>query len=69
MFFTAFILYGIFIIGYGIFAAALVYHIYTFSIPEDPLHAFVIPFIVVSLILIVISLYFFLEVPWNTIVV
>ncbi|OGZ45089.1 MAG: hypothetical protein A3J54_04405 [Candidatus Ryanbacteria bacterium RIFCSPHIGHO2_02_FULL_45_13b] len=67
MFSTAFILYGIFILGYGIFTAALVYHVYTFAIPEDPLHTFVIPFILISLILVGVSFYFFLHVPWNTI--
>lgn len=66
MFFIALTLYGIFIIGYGIFAAALLYHIYTFSIPEDPLHAYIIPFVAVSLVLVAVSLYFFLQIPWNT---
>lgn len=66
MFSLAIISYIIFVAGYAAFAAALVYHVRKFSIPEDPLHTFVTPFIVLSLILIILSFYFFLRIPWDT---
>lgn len=65
MFSLALILFSIFIAGYGAFAAALIYHIRAYAVPEDPLHTFVVPFIALSVILIILSLYFFLRVPWN----
>jgi len=68
MFSLALILYGIFIVGYGTFAAALIYHVHKFAVPEDPLHTFIIPFVTLSLIVIILSFYFFLQVPWNNLV-
>ncbi|OGZ44310.1 MAG: hypothetical protein A3J55_03370 [Candidatus Ryanbacteria bacterium RIFCSPHIGHO2_02_FULL_45_17b] len=66
MFSIALILYSIFIVGYGALAAALVYHVRTYTIPEDSLHTFIIPFLTLSLVLIILSLYFFLRIPWDT---
>lgn len=66
MYSLALMFYFFFIVGYGAFAAALVYHVRAFAIPEDPLHTFVTPFIVLSLILLMLSFYFFLRIPWDT---
>ncbi|PJE64224.1 MAG: hypothetical protein COU90_03950 [Candidatus Ryanbacteria bacterium CG10_big_fil_rev_8_21_14_0_10_43_42] len=51
--------------GYIAFAAALIYHVRTYVIEKDPTHNFIMPFIVVSGILIILSIIFFLRVPWN----
>lgn len=67
MFAVAFILYMAFILCYSAFAAALVYHVYKYTIPEDPSHSLVTPFIALSLIIIIISTYLFSRVPWETI--
>ncbi|TSC70519.1 MAG: hypothetical protein G01um101470_824 [Parcubacteria group bacterium Gr01-1014_70] len=66
MFTVALIFYFFFIIGYVAFATALIYHVRMFAIPEDPLHTFVTPFITLSLVLAILSFYFFLRVPWDT---
>ena len=65
MFSVALILYSIFIVGYCAFAVALIYHVRVFAIQEDPLHTFVTPFIALSLVLIILSLFFFLRIPWD----
>ena len=65
MFAFALVAYFIFILGYGAFAAALIYHVRKFAISEDPLHTFVTPFLATSIVLVIVSLYFFIRIPWN----
>lgn len=68
MFPIALILYFLFLLCYTALTAALIYHVKKYTVPEDQLHTFIAPFVVCSLILVVISFYFFLQVPWNILV-
>jgi len=65
MFSLALILYLLFILCYTAFAAALVYHVRKYTVPEDPSHNLMIPFIALSLTLISISAYLFSRIPWE----
>lgn len=65
MFFVALILYAAFLLCYIVFAAALIYHVRKYAVSSDPLHTYITPFIILSVILILASVYFFLQVPWE----
>ena len=65
MFSIALMLYILFLLCYAAFAAALIYHVKKYAVPDDQLHTFIMPFLMCSCILILISLFFFLDVPWH----
>ena len=66
MFSIALLIYILFLLGYAVFAAMLIYHVHKFATAQDPLHTYTTPFLILSSILIIITVYFFLQVPWNT---
>jgi hypothetical protein len=66
MFYIALTIYFLFVITYAAFGTALVYHVRAYALPEDRMRNFETPFIIASLILIILSAYFFSRIPWET---
>jgi hypothetical protein len=65
MFVVALTILILIILLYGAFAAALIFHVHAYVIKEDPSHNYIMPFLIISSILIILSIIFFLQVPWN----
>ena len=66
MFATALTLFAAFLLGYFVFIGVILWHLHTYRIPGEPHHRLLYILVPLMLVLVLIAIVAFFQVPWNS---